>query len=130
MGYMTLNNHKLCCYASGDGALSFCWEFEGKAEGREPTESEIKLLLGLERNKHLAHMQLKKICHQWKLVDPVERVAPDKLRYVKSGLVVRYEIGSFVTTFRADDDGHRIVNVNMLSSLYFFLGHEQELMWG
>lgn len=128
MGFMLKDGHKLVCYAPGDGALSFTWEWQGKAEGREVKETEIREFLTLERNAHLRAHDLKFVNHQWRLVAPIMRTGPDSLIFMPTRLICKYTgAGGFNTVFTAEDDGHIVRNENMVSAMKFFINHETEL---
>ena len=126
MGHLIRNGHKLVCYAPGDGALSFTWEFEGKAESREITREDIEELLALKRNDHLRDYVLQEVNHQWRLFAPVTRLGRNRL---KTGRwIVEYSgDGGFNTVYYTVEDRHEIKNENIRGALTFFLKNEKEI---
>lgn len=135
---------KLHCYASGDGALHFCWQRDGKATGRKVTTADAKAYLKSKEARSLHDEGWRVVTIDGAhpvLVAPVKRVGDNQLE--SKGVVFTYTIdetnvfwyrdrelvdNALRITFDHPDLGTRdVINYSTRARIRHFLNHEQDL---
>lgn len=135
-------NEDLKCYASGNGALSFCWIRNGNGSGRHVTVADAKAYLASDEAKSLRESGDRVCCVDGKnpiLVAPVKRVSPDILEL--NGKRYSYVINRGDLFFQRDnhvrevslylksvEHGIDVKNLNTIMACVFFLNNERTLV--
>lgn len=115
---------KLKCYASGDGSLSFTWEYKDKALNDEVTETHIKEWL-VDHHEY-AYMRLVYVNHGWKLLYPITRKSENLLKFESLHDIKYYEYTNNPLVVK-EVFGEVTAHLSTIAAIKFFLENENLL---
>lgn len=118
----------LTFYGSGNGALSFCWQRNGKATGRQVTLEEAERLKDLQ--DYLSNYQMIVIYGIPYAYEPVLRLDQEHVVYnAKKYRYTRQHEQSFNVFYFDEEDQqeHEVKNLNIKGAIMFFVNNEEEI---
>lgn len=133
---------RLLCYASGSGALSFSWDYDGVAETFPILKEDVQVYLNEIEPRLKKDYWLLKINDNWQLVHKVKRKDKETLLLKVKGRYkeVRYKhtnpkVDAWFNCYSFDAFMHseilgkdiKIKNISMLGNIRYFLEHEKAI---